>query len=477
MTMKKLYISLLLLAGVAILPSCKKQLSEPPANALTNVTAITSQQSAQVVLNGAYYRFANVNSNNVTDWTYHELSGGMLSGMLGYGAGSAPDEENNNASSSYVPSMWTDAYNLVNAANGLISGVNKLPNSAFTGNRKNQMLAEAQFLRAYADFKLLVFFSEWNNLSSKNGVLLRTQLSTIDNAQQARSTVAQSYDAILNDLDFAIQNAPTANPNYYVNKWAAMALKMRVLICRAQTADYAQVISLADSIIQNGPYTLEPNLKDLFYTKGLSSNEVILGTKPQANQESSYYILSRAYYPGASAIFCCKQAFKDLLANDPRGAWMIGDTLQYNPTPNTNYFTKFIPNGSSPTQTSETCYAIRLTEVYLLKAEAIIRAGGNLSDARNLIKTVMSKAGVTDFSAVSNANDANSLLLQNYYEVLRNLTGEDGIEWMTLLRFPLSAITQLRPGITSNVQLYFPVPLSELNYNKLFGSQNTGYAF
>lgn len=474
--MKKLYISLLVIVGVSVLVSCNKELNAPPADASTNVTAVTDQQSAQVVLNGVYYRFANVNSSNVTDWTYHELSGGMLTGMLGYGAGAASDETNNNALSSYVPPLWNDAYNLVNAANGLISGVNKLPNSAFTGNRKNQMIAEASFLRAYADFKLLMFFSEWNNLNSKNGVLLRTQLATIDNAQQQRSTVAQSYDAILNDLDFAIKNGPTANPNYYVNRWAAMALKMRVLMCRAQSGDYAQVISLADSVMQNGPYTLEPNLKDIFYTKGLSSNEVILGTKPQANQENSYYILSRAYYPGASAIFCCKQAFKDLLANDPRGTWMVGDTTQFeSASPNTNYFTKFIPNGTNPTQTSETCYAIRLTEVYLLKAEAIIRSGGNLADAKSLIETVMSKAGVTDFSAVNNANDANSLLIQNYDEVLRNLTGEDGIDWMTLIRFPLATITQLRPTITSNIQLYFPVPLSELDYNKLFGPQNTGY--
>lgn len=477
MAKKKIYLLILSVVSVSILSSCNKQLNEPPADASTNLTAVSDEKSAQIVLNGVYYRFANVNSNNVTDWTYHELSGGMLTGMLGYGGGAAGDESNNNVNSSYVSPLWTDAYQMINAANGLISGVNKLPATAFTGGRKNQMLAEAQFLRAYAVFKILMFFSEWNDLNSKNGVLLRTQLSTIDNGQQARSTVAQSYNAILSDLDFAIKNGPTANPNYYMNRWAAMVLKMRVLMCRAQTADYAQVRSLADSVMQNSPYTLEPNLKDLFYTKGLSSSEVILGTKPQANQENSYYILSRAYYPGASAIFCCKEAFKDLLASDPRRSWMVGDTLQFNPTPNTNYFTKFIPNGTSPTQVSETCYAMRLTEVYLLKAEAILRSGGDIADAKTLIKTVMSKAGVTDFSAVNNANDVNSLLLQNYYEVLRNLTGEDGLEWMTLMRFPLSTITQLRPTITSKVQLYFPVPLSELNYNKLFGSQNTGYAF
>src|SRR5690606_24849492 len=115
--------------------------------------------------------------------------------------------------------------------------------------------------------------------------------------------------------------------------------------------------------------SLEPNTRDIFHQKGLGSSEVILGVKPQPNQEMFYYILSRAYYPAQSSLFVAKQKYRDLLENDPRQSWMVGPETPYQAySPGTYYFSKFIPFGTEPTQTSETNYAIRLAEAYHLKA-------------------------------------------------------------------------------------------------------------
>jgi hypothetical protein len=155
---------------------------------------------------------------------------------------------------------------------------------------------------------------------------------------------------------------------------------------------------------------------------------------------------------------------------------MIGPASRYQAySPDTYYFTKYIPYESKPSQRSETSYAFRLSEVYLLTAEATIRSGGNLSTAKTLIDTVMSHAGVTDFSAVDNANTADELLLQNFYEIERNLSGEDGIEWMALLRLPFATVQQLKPTITNQIQYIFPIPLDEFQQNPLIGDQNPGY--
>jgi hypothetical protein len=459
-----------------MLAACDKQLSAPPANARVSGTAITDQKTAQTNLNGVYYRFANVTSDNITLWREHHLPGAMLSGWLGYGLGAVADENNDNVNAGYVPIIWTESYQLITAANGVIDGVNAVADAAFTGTRKNEILAESRFLRAYGHFRLLVFFAEWYKPGSPYGVLIRDKFTTLSNIPKQRSTVADSYKFILDDLDFSIANAPATNPNYYVTKWAAMAFKMRVLINRGQPADYAEVVNLGNTIIQNSPFALEPNLKDLFYTKGLSSKEVILGVKPQPNQESFYYIQSRAYYPIQSSLFVGKKAFKDLLQNDSRGAWMLGPATPYQAySPNTYYFLKYIPYGAATSQLTETSYAVRLAEVYLLQAEAIIRSGGSLATAKGLIKTVMSKAGVTDFTAVDNAATTDDLLLQNYYEVARNLTGEDCIEWMTLLRLPFDKVKQLKPTITSTTQYVFPIPLDEFASNPAIGDQNPGY--
>lgn len=457
--------------------ACDKQLSEPPANAKVDGTVIIDQKSAQVALNGVYYRFANVNSDNITNWIDQNVSGGMLAGTLTYAYGEGYGEQvNNNANPQYVNKLWSPAYQVVNAANGVLEGIEPVADAVFSGNRKKEIIAEAMFLRAYGNFKLLMYFSEWNNINSKNGVLLRTSLSTLGTAAKARSSVAESYEAILNDLDYGIANGPTTNANLYMNKWAAAVLKMRVLMCRGQAGDYAKVIAIADDVTQNSPYVLEPNLKDIFYVRGLASKEVILGTRPQVNQENNYSNLSISYYPGNSSLYVATKKYKELLAGDPRGTWMVAETSDPFAEPDTYYFNKFIPFGGVPSQLTETCYAIRLTEVYLLEAEAILRSAGDLGTARELIKKVQGHAGVTDFTPLIKAVTAESLLLENYKEVLRNFTGEDGIEWMTLIRFTLSVITQEKPEITLNQQLYFPVPMTEFDLNPKFGDQNTGYS-
>jgi len=469
-----------ILAGVVsmILFSCNKQLSAPPMNEVVDANAITSQSSAQIVLNGVYFRLANANSSNFTNWDFHEVPGSFYTGYLGFGFGALPDESNNNKNSIFSQLIWDDCYSLVEAANGTISGVTALNNNAFTGNRKNGMLGEAQFLRAYADYRLLSYFAQWYDISSNYGILIRDAPSTLSNIAKARSNVKDSYTSILSDCDFAIANAPATNPNYYATKWAAMALEMRVLMSRGQTGDYAQVITLAEQIKQSGTYALENNLKDIFYTKGLASNEVILGIQPAAGQETYAYDNSSQYYPGSSYLWVAKQPLVDLLQNDPRGAWMVGPASPYAAySPNTYYFTKYIAAGTVPTQVSETAYVFRLSEVYLLEAEATIRSGGSFSDAKTLIETVMAKAGITDFSAVDNASTTDALLLQNYYEVSRNLVGEDGADWMALLRFPLATVTQLKPTITSTAQYILPIPTFEFQTNPTIGLQNPGYAY
>lgn len=246
---------------------------------------------------------------------------------------------------------------------------------------------------------------------------------------------------------------------------------------RGGASDYTEVVNLANNIIQNGPYQLEANTIDIFRSKALSSSEVILGLKPQANQEKDYYSRSAQYWPGASAMYVAKKALKDLLANDPRAAWMIGGANPYSAySPNTFFFTKYMVQGGTVTPVTETYYAMRLSEVYLLKAEAIVRSGGSLTDAKTAVKEVMTHAGVTDFSAIDNANTANDLLLQIYYETVKSLVAEDGQEWMALLRLDFNTVKQIKPTITTQAQYIFPIPHSEFVYNPAIGDQNTGYS-
>lgn len=451
--------------------SCGKELGKLPENAKVEGNTILDERTSEIALNGVYYRFGNVDViSNTTKWFAQEVVPAMCTGYLGYGYGPDPAEENDYSNTGYAAMYWSQFYALINAANGVIQGVEGLPDNAFNGSRKKEILAEARFLRAYGHFKLLSYYGEWFDRNSTYGALLRTEFVALGNIQKKRSTVKESYDLIFDDVNYAVENGPASAPNYHASKWAAMALKVRVLM---SYGDYAQAATVAGDIIQNSPYTLEPNVKDVFYLKGLNSSEVILGIQPQQNQASYYYNLSSQYYPGASSLYVAKDKLKNLLQGDPRLSWLIGSANRY--VPGTYFFLKYIPEGTKATVVSETAYAFRLTEVYLLRAEALVRAGGSTAEAKALVKEVMKHAGITDFSVIDQANNTDELLKQIYFETSKSLTGEDGQEWMALLRFPLATVTQLKAEIKDKIQYIFPVPRNEFLMNPLFGDQNRGY--
>lgn len=461
-----------LLAMVVISQSaCKKELNALPKNAEVYGNAIVDEPSANVALNGAYYCFANAN-NTSTNWNNNKIMGSLFAGYIGSGNGASDDESDVFGYTTYT-SEWGRYYTLINAANGVNQGVEAVADNKFANGHKAQILAEARFLRAFGHFKLLSYFGEWFDITSPNGIIIESQFNTLSNINLPRSTVKDSYTFILSDLDYAIANGADTSSNVYANKWTAMALKMRVLLSRNQSGDLAEVITLGNAIINGSKYTLEPNEKDIFYTKGLASNEVMLGIQPQANQYLSYTNSSLDFI-GASQLYEAKPALVTLLQNDPRYSWVIGK-------PDTNnvgnyYFIKYVQPVEVSTQLSEVAYAFRLSEVYLMLAEATVRSGGSLSTARTALETVMSHAGVTDFTAVNAATSADALSQQIYYEYVRNFVGEDGIEWMALLRLPLATVTAIRPTITTTVQYILPIPHAEFVSNPNIGAQNPGYS-
>lgn len=463
--MKKLTIYTLFFLMAGFQMSCKKELNALPSQSKVEGNVVVDQKSAEVALNGAYLRFAEGGDDRGTPsilWAgNHEINATYLAGYVTYPYGGSPFDENSliTADNYSALSMWTAAYNLINAANGVIEQVSALADNKFAGNRKAEILAEAQLLRAYGHQNLLRYFAQFYDVNSNYGVLLRKAFVTTNNISQKRSTVKESYDFILSDLDNAIANAPAASVNYYTNKWIAKGLKARVLMIRGGAADYASVISLSQDIIQNSPYVLETNVRDIFSTKGLDSKEVMFGLVPKPNQVSK----NDVYFYNGEASYLTTPSLKTLLANDPRSTWMIGTIGT------AEGITKY-----SGTKV-EYSYPMRLTEMYLLQAEAIVRSGGNLGTARTLLKTVMQHAGITDFSAADNATTPDAMLVQIYNETAKNLSFEDGQEWSALLRMPLSFVLQVKAAIKDKNHFILPIPTVEFNKNPAIGEQNPAY--
>lgn len=456
--------------------ACKKQLNVYPTTSEVDGNVITDQVSAQAVLNGVYYRFADVaydDNSGLTSTFWTDVNADYPSQMAGTisAGGESLDSVKFTADDPFAFESWTYGYSLVNAANGLIK--NLIPVANIPAPAKQQMLAEAKFLRAFGNSNLLLYFGQYNDPTSKRGIILRDTFVTSTNIDLPRSGVSAVYTSILSDLDSAINGLPVLNTAiYYANASDAKLLKARVLMNRGAAGDYAQVIGLTNDIITNGPFVLEDSLKDVFLTKGFSSKEVMLGIQPFSN-ETYKYLLFQAFNS-----YWATDSFVSLLANDARNQWEYQYAYTSYSQDSLNELTKYYPGDPTnivQTPLSTYSYAFRLSEAYLLEAEAITLSTGDLTSARGLLLTVMSHAGAgtEEIAAVDSALTPAALQLEIVKENMRNFAYENGVDWFALRRLPLSTLQRLNPNITDAHQLIFPIPTSELIYNDVI--QNPGY--
>jgi hypothetical protein len=172
-----------------------------------------------------------------------------------------------------------------------------------------------------------------------------------------------------------------------------------------------------------------------------------------------------------SSVYLVTKQFRDLLAGDPRNTWMYVKATSSTQASIRDSF--YLAKYFGPKV--EDAYAFRLTEVHLLKAEALARSGGSITEAKNILKNIVARAGVTDFTLIDNASTADQLLLELYKEYARNMAAEDCIEWYALLRFPFATVKQLRPTITDQKLYILPIPTTEFQLNPSIGPQNPGY--
>lgn len=476
---------ILIVFAALFLWSCKKELNVFPTTSEVDGNIIVDTKSAATVLNGVYYRLndAGVDNNNIPSvlWTDpNEDLPSQLSGAAVDSYGGAIFTFTFNKSSDNVDLIWKYGYNLVNAANGFIKNIT--PVTKIPAATKQQMIAEAKFLRAFGNEELLLYYGQYYDPTSKFGIILRDEFVTAGNINLPRSGVAAAYTSILADLDAAIAGLPAMNTQiFYANVSAAKLLKARVLINRGAAGDYAQVISLMNDVIKNSPFVLEPSVKDIFLTKGFSSTEVILGIQPypnesykfKQNQNNTRYLVS--------------DSLASLLTNDPRNQWYYKPINTF--IPNAKEITKYYsgdpvpdnPFAAKQTPLSEYCYAFRLSEAYLMEAEATALSNGDLANAKNLLYTVMVHAGMsmTDpqyaaaYTAVANANTPAALQLLIVKEELKNFAFENGADWFALRRLPLKSLKSIQPAIKDVTRLILPIPISELNENNVI--QNPGY--
>jgi len=421
-----------------------------------------------------------------------------------------------NGSASRINLYYQYAYQLIARANTVLQKIEENGDLAYQSvpDQKGQNRGEALFLRAY------MYFCLWNVFGTAPVVTER--ITNLDDAFPPNSTGTELLDQAITDLNEAATLLPSAWPDEYkgrVTKNSALGLRGKCLVFRGtvnhSNEDFIAAIANFNSIegvalmpvySNNFDVNFENNTESLFEYQANSSPSTVNPFVGGAGGNDAFAVIGEigaywgmfdqkptwignAYYSATNSI---KEAYE---ADDPRKAYNI----DLNPDQRINV-KKYIRNtayasgwgGEGNGVSVNNPRILRYADVLLLKAEAIVRSGGNIPEAISLLNEIRERARNSDESGVPSAvpedRDMNesdpAIVLEWVFQERRvELAFEEGHRWWDLRRRHIAGEIDLKKLDFSSMlsdfkfddyNVNFPLPSTEVvdspNLN-----QNTGY--
>ena len=429
--------------------------------------------------------------------------------------------------------FWQTAYAMINRANVVIDNIRKAPvNAAITEANKNSYEGELRLLRAMGHFYLLANFARpfGDNPTAVNGgipyrdkatvglVGTSTGLSVDEASKQGRNTVAECYEKMLADLDYAETNLPATRSRNSITratKGAAIALKTRI---RLHQNNFAQVMVEANKLIPAtgnltspiGNYSLTPTPMGAFGSGNKANVESIFSIENNDADNSGVNGAAPSMYNtsisggrgiiGISPVIWNQSFFP---ANDFRkSAEMVQQDGATSPGRGAMFSRKY----ADATARTDNAPIIRYAEVLLNAAEAIARTTTGV-DARalQLLNAVRNRAvpagpGRYTIEGFKTSQElVQAILNERRIEFLA-----EGMRWLDIHRLATDAVfspkgipakasrtltfTNLytnNPNTTftmlaaipyANFKFIWPLPIEEINNNPtLKTQQNPGW--
>lgn len=160
---------------------------------------------------------------------------------------------------------WNAHYKMIYACNDILHDIDSL-NLTSRGDMIN--MAEAKFFRAYAYFDLVRTFGSVPKIDFK--------IYNIGDANVAKSTVAQIYALIDQDLTFAAANLPDSWIGTYAGRVTIGTANTLWAKTKLYRQDWAGALSKCEEVIATGKYSLLDSYNLFFTEKGENSSESIL---------------------------------------------------------------------------------------------------------------------------------------------------------------------------------------------------------
>lgn len=257
--MKKAIVFTLVTLGLLIISSCADNLLNEDARTQVTDNYLNTATGFNDAVNAAY-NYSRVYTENETYMHVTQLGVDTWSnGFDGGGHYLNFYNDNLNSRSGYFNTVWNRLYEGINTANAVISRAPEV--TGMNESVKNTRVAEAKFLRAQWYFLLVQWFGPVHlTLEETQGI----------QTEASRAPIADVYDAIITDLNDAIQTLPDVASDYgRATKPAAEHLLAKVYLTRAgssaaQSSDYQNAAQLAKNVINNYNFSLLDDYGDIF---------------------------------------------------------------------------------------------------------------------------------------------------------------------------------------------------------------------
>ena len=390
--MKAKNISIYLLVALFITATgCKKVLNEPVLGSYTPGNFFTNDANAKLAVNAAYVPLTFTNPSNNAIWVLGDVASDDA--IKGGNAGDQSDftlinQFNILPTNSAVQNVWAQYYNGIFACNVVADGLTG--NTAVSAAVKQQVLGQAEFIRAYCYFILTNCYG---------AIPIHLHVETPVQAQKPRSSQASVYAQIEADCTAAAAALPTTWTGADLGratKGAALALLAKTYLFEGKWALAASTAQAVDAL---GIYSLLPVFAQNFQqatknnAEGIFSVQHQTGLTPfQGNDLNQWFAPTSLngygfFYPTQSLV---SNFEVDNGVADPRLNYTVAQAGQpyfdvaFNPTWTTaGYLSKKhcqpiseIP-ASNKGDGNLNYQAIRFAEVLLIEAEALNESGNS----------------------------------------------------------------------------------------------------
>lgn len=480
--------SLLFLVAFFFLTSCKKQLQEEPKGVAAE-TFYNTAAEVEAAVNSIYGPIREANCLGGLYPAQLETYGDYIYGRGSYG----PLNEYtglDNTNITRAGQMWDLFYRSVRNANLVIA--NAPAGSSISAADIKRYVAEAKFMRAFIYFQLV---RNWG------GLPIRTEANmTLQDLK--RSTAAEVYALIESDLLTAEADLPDApaQPGR-PSRWSAKAMLTEMYLIANK---FTEAMNKSNEIIASNRFSLvsvsaQVDFDKIFGADVTTSSEEIFSIKfSRSGVNQGWQYVMFAHHPGArlhgaGGFFA---HYTDTVQNSVVRNWDFRDLRKYfnlyvyniglgNAT---LLFRKFKdPIAATQFSAGNDYPFYKYSDVLLFYAEAAARVNNG---ANALALERLNAVRRRGYGQPAGTPWAQDLVLASYpttQSFLDAVVKERGYEtvyeakrWLDLKRMGIAqaVIQQVKGKTVAAKHLLWPIPLSELNYNKALNpttDQNPGY--